>query len=93
MESSTVEQEIRSYLVDIVLFGRDAGGLARDSALLGAIIDSTGLLVLVTFLQDRCGITIEDDDMERSNFATLGDVVQFVEWKLHAKGIQPYSPQ
>jgi len=85
METLQVEQQIRSYLVENFLFGRSEA-LTETSTLLGGMIDSTGIVELVTFLQERFGITIEDDEVAApANFDSFGHVVALVEEKLRGR--------
>lgn len=84
METTDTEHEIRSFLVDNFLFGR-ADAWRDDTSLLGNVIDSTGAIELVMFLQNRFAITVEDTELVPENFETLGNVVSFVERKFHQK--------
>ena len=43
------------------------------------IIDSTGVLELVTFIEDHFGITVRDEDLVPSNFDSLRALAAFVE--------------
>jgi acyl carrier protein len=79
-----VENEVRTYLIDHFLSGR-AEALPTDGSLLGSVIDSTGLLELVTYLQERFGITVEDEDVVPENFGSVQQVAGYVEGKLRAK--------
>ncbi len=84
MQTIDIEREIRSFLVDNFLFGRTEEW--RDHvSLLGNVIDSTGAIELVTFLQDRFAITVEDTEVVPENFDTLENVVAYVERKLRSK--------
>jgi acyl carrier protein len=83
MQTVEIEQEIRTFLVDNFLFGR-AEGLKESDSLLGNVIDSTGVLELVMFLQDRFGITVEDDEVTTENLDSLQNTVAFVERKMSA---------
>ena len=84
MQTIDIEREIRSFLVDNFLFGRTEEW--RDHvSLLGNVIDSTGAIELVTFLQDRFAITVEDTEVVPENFDTLENVVAYVERKLCSK--------
>jgi acyl carrier protein len=86
IQKTDIEREIRAFLVKKFLWGRE-DGLTDNSALLGGIIDSTGVLELVMFLQDRFGITVADEDVGvPENFDSLKNVVGLVEKKLLAKG-------
>jgi acyl carrier protein len=84
MQTIEIEQEIRTFLVDNFLFGRSEG-LKESDSLLGNVIDSTGVLELVMFLQDRFGITVEDDEVTTENLDSLQNAVAFVERKMSAK--------
>ena len=54
--------------------------------MLGNVIDSTGVIELVMFLQEKFGITVEDEEVAvPQNFDSLNDVVEFVDKKLAAK--------
>jgi len=84
MQTIDIEREIRSFLIDNFLFGRSEEW--RDHvSLLGNVIDSTGAIELVTFLQDRFAITVEDNEVVPENFDTLENVVAYVERKLRSK--------
>jgi acyl carrier protein len=60
------------------------GGLALNftptTPLLGAVpeLDSMAVVSLITSLEERFGITIDDDDIDGSTFATVGSLVEFV---------------
>jgi acyl carrier protein len=47
------------------------------------IIDSTGILQLIDFLEERFGITIENEDISLKNFETLLKISIFVDGKKH----------
>jgi len=77
MQTTDIEREIRSFLITTFLFGRDEQ--LRDSdSLLGNVIDSTGALELVAFLQERFGINVDDEDVIPDNFDSVKSVVSYV---------------
>ncbi len=84
METTDIEREVREFLVRNFLFGRTEA-LRDDISLLGNVIDSTGALELVAFLQDRFGITLEDEDMVPENMESVRNVVAYVKRKLDTK--------
>jgi acyl carrier protein len=85
MQTTEIDHEIRDFLVKNFLFGR-AEALRDDASLLGGVIDSTGAFVLVMFLQERFGITVEDAEVALpENFDSVKSVVAFVERKLRSK--------
>jgi len=86
MQTTEIDHEIRTFLVNNFLFGK-AEALDDKAALLGGVIDSTGVIELVMFLQEKFAITIEDEEIAvPDNFESLKNVVAFVERKVHARG-------
>jgi methoxymalonate biosynthesis acyl carrier protein len=78
-----IRQEIHDYLVTELASERDS--FAPDENLLAqGIIDSMGILSLVSFMEARFGIKASDDDMVPENFETLEALRQFVERKKSA---------
>jgi len=84
MQTIEIEQEIRTYLVKTFLAGHEEK-LLDSVPLLGQVIDSTGVLELVMFLQERFGITVEDEEVTTENLDSVRNAVGFVERKLCAK--------
>ncbi len=79
-----VDREIRKFLIENFLFGRSEE-LRDDKTLLGNVIDSTGVLELVVFLQERFDITVEDEDIIPENLNSVKDVVAYITRKLPCK--------
>jgi acyl carrier protein len=84
MNSAEIERDIRKFIVDNFLFGRSEE-LRDDSSLLDKIIDSTGALELVGFLQERFNITIDDEEVLPENLDSVKHIVAYVEKKLRSK--------
>lgn len=75
---------VRSVLVDVL--GLDAERVAAfdaDTELFGAIpeLDSMAVAGLLTELEDRLEIEIDDDDVDAEIFETFGNLVAFAEAK------------
>lgn len=78
----SIEAEMRQYVVDNFLFGRTDIELDSHVSLLGlGIIDSTGVLELVTFLEDKYQIKIEDEELIQENLDSLKGICKFIEIK------------
>jgi len=52
------------------------------------VIDSLGILELMTFLSDQYGISLEDEDFDPEHFATPGSLVQFILERAPAERLQ-----
>ena len=78
-----VTGEVINVLAEVLSLGKRAQGFDKDTALLGAIpeLDSMAVVTLLTTLEDRLGIII-DDDLDGSTFATVGSLVAYVEERL-----------
>jgi acyl carrier protein len=78
----TTEQQVRDYLVQNFLFGDDQGLSSAQSLLGSGVIDSTGVMELVMFLQKTFDIEIADQDLVPENLDTIENIRRFVEGKL-----------
>ena len=75
-----VEMIIREFLKDnVVVRPSDADIPADESLLDSGVLDSASMLVLVSFLESRFGLTISDEDLLPENFETIGAIVALVE--------------
>ncbi len=73
---------IRDYIIENFLFG-DASQLKEDTSFIeSGVIDSTGILELITFIEETYDIRIEDEELVPENLDSLKDVVRFVEKKI-----------
>lgn len=82
-----MQAEIRQFVVDNFLFGQHDRPLGNgDSFLESGVIDSTGVLELIAFLESRYGIAIDDEELVPANLDSIDRVSGFVERKLKLKG-------
>jgi acyl carrier protein len=81
-----IAQEIRQFVTDNFLFGKSKARLADgDSFLEKGVIDSTGVLELVTFLEEHFEIKVEDEDLVPENLDSVARVAAFIGRKLEGK--------
>ena len=74
-------QEIRSFIIENFLLGNDSGFDNTESLLESGVIDSTGIMHVISFLEERFGITIDDDDLVADNLESVARIASFVERK------------
>lgn len=80
----SVEQTVRNYILENFLFTTDASVLGVDESFLAkGIIDSTGMLEVIYFLEDKFGIRIDDAEMIPENLDSISNIVRFVGRKTH----------
>jgi acyl carrier protein len=76
------EKKIRQFIVENFLFGRDDGSLKDDTSLLDkGIIDSTGVMELVMFVEKQCGVKVEDHELDPQNLDSISRLARFIERK------------
>jgi acyl carrier protein len=74
-----VKEEVRDYILRNYLFSTDPSALDdRVSLMQTGVIDSTGVLELIFFLQAKYGIVIEDDEMIPANLDSVRNIAAFV---------------
>lgn len=82
--------DVRTDLISLIDSTLNLGGRAASfsdsTPLLGAVpeLDSMGVVSLLTAFEDRLGLTVDDDEIDGSVFATFGSLRAFVEGKLAA---------
>lgn len=77
MESVDIANDIRRYIVEELLID-DGAVLEADSPLWGGVIDSVGLMQLITFIEEQFGIEIADDELTSAQFGTVTDIAELV---------------
>lgn len=79
---TSIETDVRQYIVDKLLFGRTDTVVHGDTSFLeSGLIDSTGVLELVAFLEERFHIKVEDEDLIPANLDSINALTSFVERK------------
>ncbi|HEY9461902.1 MAG TPA: acyl carrier protein [Vicinamibacterales bacterium] len=82
MEQQTIERDIRQFVIANFLFGEDNASLKPDESFLETgIIDSTGVLELVAFLESTYGFRVRDNELTPDNLDSLDKVAAFVRRK------------
>jgi acyl carrier protein len=83
-----VVNETRAYIAENFLYARPDYIVAEDEHLLEkGVVDSMGMVELITFLQDRFGVEPADDEITEENFASLRRIARFVLAKRGAVGL------
>ena len=76
---SSVEHEIRQFIIDSFLFGDDQKSPSPDESLLDlGIVDSTGVLELVAFLERKYAIKIHGNELVPANLDSLSKLSDFI---------------
>jgi acyl carrier protein len=74
----SIQKELRQYIGSEL--GRDVSGVADSESLLEAgVIDSMGVLELVSFIEKQYRIAVSEDEMMPENFDTVDAIAAFIE--------------
>lgn len=79
-----VWREVVRVLDEVLSLNGRSQKFTRDTHLLGSIseLDSMAVVALITTLEDRFGIMVDDDDVDGQTFATVGSLADFISGKL-----------
>lgn len=77
-----MKKAIRQYILENFLFTEDESALKdSDSFLETGIIDSTGVLEIILFIEETFGIKVDDNEMFPANLDSVDNLSSFVQRK------------
>lgn len=78
-----IKQQIIDFITNNFLFDDAQASIGeKDSLLETGVIDSTGVLELIAFIEETYGIQVEDEEIIPENLDTILDITYFIEQKL-----------
>jgi acyl carrier protein len=78
----TIEEQIKHYVADNFLFTDNGYPLSDDASFLEeGIVDSTGVLELVMFVEETFDVTVEDDELLPENFDSVSQLATYIRRK------------
>ena len=79
----TVKKLVRQYIADNFLFSDDGYQLSDDASFLEeGIVDSTGVLELVMFVEETFNITVGDEEIVPDNFDSVSSLAAYIRRKM-----------
>ena len=82
---TSIQDQVHQYLKDNFFMGSQGVPLTPQTSFISAhVLDSTGFLELVTYLEENFGIQVEDDEMVPENLDSLDAIAAYVERKKSA---------
>jgi acyl carrier protein len=79
VESKDVENAVTAFIVENFLFGNAADAPAPGTSFMETgLIDSTGILELVAFLESKYGLQVADDQLVPENLDSVANIAAFV---------------
>ena len=79
-----IHQDVILLLDEVLSLKGRGRTFTHDTPLLGAIpeLDSMAVVSLITGIEERFGVSVDDDEIDGNTFATVGTLVEFVAGKL-----------
>jgi acyl carrier protein len=78
----TVKDELRAFITDSIMYGHNTDCLTDDASFLeNGVIDSTGVLELIGYIESRFGVKVEDHELVPENLDSINGLIRFVERK------------
>ena len=74
------KKEILAILDEVLRLKGRSATFSEQTVLLGALpeLDSMAVLALISALEDRFGIAVNDDEIDGATFATVGSLIEYV---------------
>jgi acyl carrier protein len=77
-----LRDRIQKFILENYLFTSDASALGFEDSLLDrGIVDSTGMLEIIMFIEEQLGVTVKDEEMVPENLDSVSRIAAFVESK------------
>lgn len=82
--AEAIENSVREFIAENFLFRADAQVSNNQSLLESGVIDSTGVLELIAFLEQTYGITVADEEIVPENLDSIDNMTSYLSIKLAA---------
>jgi len=77
--TEALRDKIRAFILENYLFTTDTSALGWDDSLLGrGIVDSTGMLEIIFFIEEQLGVKVKDEEMIPDNLDSVNRITSFV---------------
>lgn len=79
------KNDVKEFIIENFLFG-EANGLMDDTNFFEkGIVDSTGVLELICFIEETYDVSIDDEEVTQKNFSSIANVNTYLQNKLPHK--------
>ena len=78
---NNVQQRMKQFVVEN-FYVSDPSDIREDTSLISTgLVDSTGMLEVIAFLESEFGISVRDQEMSPENLETIGRIAAYVQRK------------
>ena len=77
-----VRDKVRDFILQNYLFTTDTSALGLDDSLLEkGVVDSSGMMEIIFFIEETLGVAMRDDEMTPDNLDSVNKIANFVQGK------------
>jgi acyl carrier protein len=81
--AESLQDRIRGFILQNYLFTTDVSALKLDDSLLeGGVVDSSGMMEIILFIEEQLGVVMREDEMVPDNLDSVNKITKFVQGKL-----------
>jgi acyl carrier protein len=84
MTNDQIRDELRQFIMKNFVFDKRRVLKDEESLLESGVVDSTGILELVAYLEEHFAVKVEDIEFRAENFYSVDRITTFVATKLNA---------
>jgi len=85
LSEAEIKTKLRGFIRDNFLLGNDSKLQDTDSFMEKGIVDSTGILEVVSFVEENFGFKVADEELLPENLDSVNNLVTYVKNKLNQK--------
>ena len=78
MNEADIRKKLREFIKNNCLLGNDSNLTDDDSFMGKGIVDSTGILEVVSFVEENFGFKLPDEDLMPENLDSINNLVKYV---------------
>ena len=78
-----IRDKVRDFILENYLFTNDTSALGLDDSLLErGVVDSSGMMEIIFFIEEKLGVAMRDEEMTPDNLDSVNKIAKFVQGKL-----------
>jgi acyl carrier protein len=85
MTTEQIQEEVREFLINNFIFDSSVQLGTEASLMENGVVDSTGILEVIMWVEQNFGIHVEDSEVLPENFDSIGNISRYAERKIGAK--------
>jgi len=89
MNTEQIQEQVRDFLINNFIFDPSAQLGTEDSLMENGVVDSTGILEVIMWVEQNFGIHVEDSEVLPENFDSIGNITRYAQRKMSADVVDP----